>query len=291
MPDADRVLFAVLLENALLEKKAQAFEDFFVLAATTLWGQDFEPWRPQGRFGDMKCDGYRISEKAVFQCHAPEQFVASNVVDKIRADFTGARDNFGDDMKKWVFVHNHKDGLPVSAGMLVLELRRGHPNITIENWTPNNLIRQLLKLPDNDLGSLFPTLVRNQNFSDATWDLLEESAKENRAAAPGIDVEPQHQLNGIALDAALDDLDEDDRDVRRRLLGYSRWLEPASKAEVFEKLAVLGHEPEVVESNAGRLHDADLIQITENHYLPLNEEICQQAAESLMDEFLREMEE
>ena len=175
--------------------------------------------------------------------------------------------------------------------MLVLDLREGHPNITIEIWTPDDLIEQLLKLPKSDLGNLFPALISDQNFSKATWEFLEKCTKENRAAAPGIDVEPQHQLNGIALDAALDDLDEDDRDVRRRLLGYSRWLEPASKAEVFEKLAVLGHEPEVVESNAGRLHDADLIQITENHYLPLNEEICQQAAESLMAEFLQELEE
>ena len=72
MPETDRVLFAVMLENALLEKKEQAFEDFFVRAGTTLWGPDFEPWRPQGRLGDMKCDGYLISEKAVFQCYAPE---------------------------------------------------------------------------------------------------------------------------------------------------------------------------------------------------------------------------
>ena len=67
--------------------------------------------------------------------------------------------------------------------------------------------------------------------------------------------------------------------------------EPASKAEVFEKLAVFGHDQGLVETNAQRLHEADLIQITENHYLPLNEEICQQAAESLKAEFLHELEE
>ncbi len=256
-----------------------------------MWGPDFEPWRPQGRLGDMKCDGYRISKKAVFQCHAPEKFDASKVADKIRADFSGARDNFGDKMQKWVFVHNHKDGLPAEAGMLVLELRDGHPNITIESWTPDDLMQQLLKLPESDLGNLFPFLVRGQNFSEATWEILEKSAKENRAAAPGIDVEPEHQLNSVALDAALDNLDEDDRDVRRRLLGYSRWYDPANKAEIFEKLAGFGHEQELVENNARRLHDADLIQITENHYLPVKEEICQQAAESLMAEILHQLDE
>ena len=262
MPGADRVLFAVMLENALLEKKAQAFEDFFVRAGTTMWGQDFEPWRPQGRLGDMKCDGYRISEKAVFQCHAPENFDASKVADKIRADFSGARDKFGDKMRKWVFVHNHKDGLPAKADMLVLELREGHPNITIEIWSPTNLIQQLIKLSDHDLGILFPTLASGQKFSESTWKLLEEAVKENSTAVAGLVVEPQQELNRLTLDDALDNLDEDDRDVRRRVLGYSRWYEPASKAEIFEKLAGVGHEPELVENNAQRLHDADLIQIT-----------------------------
>ena len=83
MPGADRALIVVLLENALLKKNGHAFEDFFVEAGTALWRQDFEPWRPQGRLGDMKCDGYRISEKAVFQCYPPEQFDASKVAGTI----------------------------------------------------------------------------------------------------------------------------------------------------------------------------------------------------------------
>lgn len=73
------------------------------------------------------------------------------------------------------------------------------------------------------------------------------------------------------------------------MLGYSRWYDPANKAYVFEKLAGFGYGRELVENNARRLHDADLIKITENHYLPLNEEICQQAAESLMPEILQEL--
>jgi hypothetical protein len=123
MTEADRALIAVMLENVLLAKTEQAFEDFFVQAGTTLWGRDFEPWRPQGRIGDMKCDGYRISEKAVFQCHAPEKFVAASVAKKIRVDFTEARNAFGSKLEKWVFVHNHRDGLPAEAEMLVLNLR------------------------------------------------------------------------------------------------------------------------------------------------------------------------
>jgi len=240
MPEADRVLFVFMLENALLKFKGQAFEDFFVKAGTALWGRDFEPLRAQGRLGDRKCDGYRISDKTVFQCYAPEQFIASKVAGKIQADFAGARDNFGNEMQKWVFVHNQNGGLPAEAGKLVEDLRQGHPTLTIEIWTPDDLIQQLLELSDSDLGYLFPAYVRNQNFSEATRDVLEQFAKKNRAATPGIDAEQQNQSNRLTLDDALDNLDEDDREIRRRILGYARWYDPANKAEIFEKMVGFG---------------------------------------------------
>lgn len=291
MPDAYRILLATMLENALLKKKGQAFEDFFVKAGTTLWGQDFRPWRSQGSVGDMKCDGYLNSEKTVFQCHAPEQFDASKVANKIRADLTGAIKYFGDKLQKWVFVHNHNDGLPAKANMLVLELTEQNPSIAIEIWTPNVLIQKLLKLPIKELGSLFPALVRDQELSDPIWEVMKEEIKKKTVPAIRVDVEPPDRPNRLVLDITLENLDENDREVRRRVLGYSRWYDPASKDQVIQKLALIGHDLELVENNAQRLHDANLIQITENHYLPRNEEICQQAAESLMAEFLQELEE
>ena len=126
--------------------------------------------------------------------------------------------------------------------------------------------------------------------SPSSKALLEEvqdarNSEEYRAGIQNGSEEKQDTLTPM-----LAEFGDIDQEVRRRVLGYSRWYEPASKAEVFEKLAVLGHEPELVENNARRLHEADLIKITENHYLPLNEEICQQAAESLMAEFLQELE-
>ncbi|MCI0563124.1 MAG: hypothetical protein MN733_31990 [Nitrososphaera sp.] len=291
MPDADRVLMAVMLENALLKNKGQAFQDFFFEVGTALWRGDFEPWRPQGRFGDMKCDGYRITEKTVFQCYAPETFVASTVATKIQSDFSGARDNFGKSIRKWVFVHNHRGGFPSTINMLIAKLREEHDNISIETWSPNHLVQLLLELSESELAGLFPTLVKNQSFNDATWEFLDDIVKENKGAAPGTDVEPQVPSNRLSLDDALDALDRVDREVRRRVLGYCRWYDPASKTEIYERLALFGHQEALVQRNAQRLHDAGLIKITENHYLPLNEEVCQQAAESLMDEFLRDLEE
>ena len=47
-------------------------------------------------------------------------------------------------------------------------------------------------------------------------------------------------VNRLALDDTLDDLDEVDREVRRRVLGYSRWYDPADKAKILEKLVPTG---------------------------------------------------
>lgn len=285
---ADRVLLTALLRSALLTHKGQAFEDFFTRCGTILWGQDFEPWRPQGRLGDRKCDGYRASDKTVFQCYAPDHFVASAVASKIREDFVGAHANFGADIRKWVFVHNQDTGIPAEAGQLVVDLRAKHPSIEIEIWAPSNLSQQLLKLPSSDLGNLFPELVRDQRFSAATGDLLQGIIDEEIVEAPRNGAKEQPE-NRFALDETLDNLNDADRDVRQRLLGYARWYDPLQKGKVVGKLGELGHSQELVMNNAQRLHDAGLIKMTENYLIPLNEEVCQQAAESLMAEILLEL--
>ncbi len=121
--------------------------------------------------------------------------------------------------------------------------------------------------------------------------ILLQEVQEARKAEEHLDVIKNGlEENLDLLTTTLTELGEIDKDVRRRVLGYSRWYEPASKDEIFQKLAVFGHERELVAFNARRLQDDGLIQITENHYLPWNEEVCQQAAESLMAEILRELE-
>lgn len=289
MPSADRTIFALLLENALLKHKGQAFEDFFVRAATTLWEADFSPWRSQGSIGDFKCDGYRTSDKTVFQCYAPDNPRASAVSAKIRTDFGGAFIHFGEKMRRWVFVHNQRGGLPATAEMLILELRDSHPEVMFESWTPDYLIQQILNLPDHQLSPLFPHLPAGQELSQATRALLAKLAKSDAAAISG----PQNETNfanRLRLDEVLDDLAATDQDLRRRLLGYSRWYDPAGKAMIDDKLLNLGHTKESVENNALRLHEIGLMQVTENHYLPLDNAICDEAAESLIDEFLSELE-
>ncbi len=289
MSSADRALIFFMLKDALLHHKAQAFEDFFTKAAIVLWGADFEPWKPQGQHGDFKCDGYRVSKQCVFQCHAPEHLVRNKLEKKILDDFEGAREKFGIRMRCWIFVHNQTAGLPPTTNVLLHTLRGQNPRINIETWTPDHFISQLLELPETTLRKLFPHLAQGQTLSEDAVDYLAEVVSKHRAPTPQGDVNERPLLNALPLHESLVHLGDQDRDVRLRLLGYTRWYDPASKTEIKRKLKVLGHSENMVESNARRLHEANLIKITENYYLPLDEELCQQAAETIMAEILQEL--
>jgi hypothetical protein len=289
MSGADRLLLSMMIKFALLDKKGAEFEQFFIAAAIEMWGDDFEPWKPQGRYGDYKCDGYRRSTQTVFQCNAPEKFVARDVEGKIEKDFEGAQAHFGDRMKVWIFVHNQKE-TPANANEILHQLREKYPDIDLRVWTSGHLAKEILGLADAALTNLVPGFSAGQEFSSEINEFLARRFEQSRPPTPTAEAAPVAQTNINALDDAMEELSEKDEEVRRRLLGYSWWLDPATKQEVNGRIATLGHPEELILINAQRLQQAGLIKITENHYLLIDEEVSQQAAEALMDELVQELE-
>lgn len=289
MSGLDRVILSQEVRITLQDKKGAAFEAFFSEAAIAMWADDFEPWKPQGSVGDYKCDGYRVSAGTVFQCHAPEHPDPSRIVAKIEADFEGARQHFGERLKRWIFVHNQKE-IPAKAGALLDELRQKFPDITIGNWTVTHLIHEVMKLPIAALQNLFPQFPLDQELSPEMEEWYAQRLAAMKPRIPSIEMAKEPPPNRNAFESAMDDLGEIDREVRRRLLGYSRWFDPATKAQVHERLVGLGYGEGTIETNAARLQESKLIKITQRHYLPDNLDICQQAADTLVDEFLEELE-
>ncbi|NKL91692.1 hypothetical protein [Rhizobium leguminosarum] len=288
MSGSDRLLLDIMVHSALRDKKGGEFERFFTAAAIELWGDDFEPWKPQGNLGDFKCDGYRISEKTVFQCNAPEQFVAGTVAAKIEKDFEGALEKFGARMERWIFVHNQTE-TPARAANLLHELRQRHPELELKIWTLPHLSREIRALGDAALRNLFRGFSVGHEFSEPMEEFIAGKFGQSRPPLPLEIVTPEPSNHGALYDA-IDRLGDIDREVRRRLLGYSRWFDPATKAEVEQRLQARGYEKDVILANARRLHDENLICITENHYLAVANDICQQAAETLLDELTGELE-
>ncbi len=276
------------MENILLKKKGQGFEDIFSDLAKHTWSENFEIWKPQGSLGDFKCDGYQVPEKTVFQCYGPETPEPSKTAAKIRADFEGAKTHFGNRMAKWVFVYNQRD-LPATCGKLLGELREKNTSIEIYCWCLDDLLSFAMALSPERLSIVCGTGLRGLRFQDATIKAFDELVAEHKRP-PIQDGDSTSPTNQPTLEQALDDIEVQDREVRRRILGYSMWLEPMSKEQAYEIVADLGLEVAAIEPNAERLAQMGLVRVTASHILPINIRVCNEAAETFADEFIGRLE-
>lgn len=135
--------------------RGAAFQDWFVRLAGYAFGADFEEVRPYGRHGDFKCDGRRISTRAVFQCYAPDAMRQADLIAKIDEDFNGALSHWGSGMQEWIFVHNDGRGLPPNAVQHIDALRSAHAPLRIETWSEPELQALAMGLELSALQSLF----------------------------------------------------------------------------------------------------------------------------------------
>ena len=91
------------------EETGDAFQVLFSRLLSKTYPDDFHPTRPWGNVGDRKCDGYRVSTRALYQCYAPSELTLEKAKAKIVADFEGALAHHGEFWDTWVFVHNAVD--------------------------------------------------------------------------------------------------------------------------------------------------------------------------------------
>lgn len=280
---------AILLKNILLEKKGQGFEDFFSEIAKNTWGENFEIWKPQGRLGDFKCDGYQVQEKTVFQCYGPETPDPSKTAAKISTDFQGAKKHFGNAMTKWVFVYGQRE-LPAACGKLLNELRGQNQTIEIRCWCHDDLLRFAMALEPDRLNAICGLGLDGHEFDDAIIEALEPLVLERRKPLKEQGIAEAAVSNEPSLEQALDDIGASDREVRRRILGYCMWLDPMSKERASD--LILEHKLDVaaIEPNLERLVQMGLVRVTASHILPLNKAICGEAAEIYADEFIAKLE-
>lgn len=276
------------IRNTLLETKGQGFEDVFTQSAKLRWGEDFEPWKPQGRYGDFKCDGYLVSGKRVFQCHGPESAEPAKTATKIVNDFEGAKQHFGNRMESWVFVYNHRD-IPAGCGKLLGDLRDANPSITIVAWTQTDVLKHILELGSKQLAILLPGWRKEIGVGDdlrtAMTAMLENEKPANEDVGQEAVLTSQPTLN-----QALSQMSEEDRAIRIRLMGYSKWFDPLGRARASGLLTDKGFAADSIVTNLDRLHQERFLRITREHILPLNHRICQDAADELTDEFIKMLE-
>jgi hypothetical protein len=146
MDELQRSIYVERFRLAFHTKKGSAFQDWFTLLAGHAFGADFEEVRPYGRYGDLKCDGRRISSGSVFQCYAPDVMKEADLITKVDEDFHGALAHWSGNMQEWVFVHNDGRGLPPNAVQRLDELRQTHAPLQIATWSEPELFDLAMNL-------------------------------------------------------------------------------------------------------------------------------------------------
>ena len=90
--------------------------------------------------------------------------------------------------------------------------------------------------------------------------------------------------SGVAM--AIKNIQDEEKLLQMRILGYVNWFAPISKADLANLLQEKGHTVRIVNNVAERLALTGLIADTGNHYLPGNKAVCEQAANTVMSEIL-----
>ncbi|RUX29314.1 hypothetical protein EOA23_13930 [Mesorhizobium sp. M2A.F.Ca.ET.042.01.1.1] len=155
MDELQRSIYVDRFRLAFHTQRGTAFQDWFVRLAGHAFGADFEEVRPYGPYGDLKCDGRRISTQSVFQCYAPDAMREADLIEKVDEDFHGARGHWSDDMQEWVFVHNDGRGLPPNAVQHLNGLRQAHAPLQIATWSEPELLQLAMGLDLSSLQALF----------------------------------------------------------------------------------------------------------------------------------------
>ncbi len=155
MDELQRCFYGLNFANAFLRERGKAFEAFFSKIMSHAFVGDFVPVRPYGAKGDLKCDGYRSSDKAVFQCYAPDTMKITVLLKKMDADFLGAVAHWGKNMRRWTFVHNDGRGLPAEAVRKMAELQEAHPDVVLIEFSEAELRSTTMGLALHQLEDLF----------------------------------------------------------------------------------------------------------------------------------------
>ena len=174
MDKTSRNIYLLQVKYEIAIRTGITFQDFFVQIASQLWGTDFEARRPQGKLGDGKCDGYRVSKKQIFQAYGTRKMQAPALEAKIQEDFDGALKEFGGDMKMWTLVHNDSDGLPRTSHDLIIALRKKHPAMEIEVVGAPQLLSMADDIPEKKWPLLCPNLPSDRDLRRVQFKEIDE---------------------------------------------------------------------------------------------------------------------
>lgn len=119
-----RSYFELRLKHVFADQHADQFQGFFTRLMTLRYAGDFVATVPWGSSGDMKNDGYLVSERKLFAVYAPRALKMAPTKAKAKSDYEGAVQHWSEFFDEWIFVHNTIEGLPAPLLKHLLTLQK-----------------------------------------------------------------------------------------------------------------------------------------------------------------------
>lgn len=258
LDETQRYCYSLNFKNVFLTAKGKAFESFFARVMAYGFPGDFQPVRPYGAQGDLKCDGFRASDGTVFQCYAPDTMKLADILKKIDEDFHGAVAHWGARMHRWEFVHNDVRGLPAEAVQKLHDLQAAHPNIRTSVFGEAEMREVVMSLALHQLGDLFGAVPSQKTLEWLGFaqlaPILKAISRREPPADPPTTAPSASKLENNALSRDAAGLLRQGR-LRERLVEdcLAQWPDPSLGEEVAEGfrsrylgLKAIGHTPDEI---------------------------------------------
>jgi len=194
-------------EIMFLRSKGDAFQTFFERLMSMAYKADFMACRPWGNRGDRKNDGFLKSQRCLFQVYAPDKMKEGKAIEKIKEDFEGAKQYWGEHFDKWVFAHNAIDGLPPHVLKVLLDFEKANKGVTLTPWCFEEFLLVFRKLSLEDLQSWLGFAPSNETkanlgFSDLQI-VLETIAGHSVPATQAVKDVPMGKIEANALSESV----------------------------------------------------------------------------------------
>ncbi|WP_143342114.1 ABC-three component system protein [Deinococcus indicus] len=125
--DVEIQVFTLRLQNQYLRSYGNDYENFVGDILARCYPGDFMP--VSSAAGDNKNDGIIMQTRHLYQCYAPAKFNDTATMNrKIREDYEGAIQHWGEDFDIWKFsfCHPKDDGANKETVKLILDLQKAH---------------------------------------------------------------------------------------------------------------------------------------------------------------------
>lgn len=173
------------IKAKILQSDGQVFENLFV-SIMECYDRTFKAVKPQGKFGDLKNDGFLTSTEEYFQVYAPENIEASirDAISKITEDSKGIVENWKKVKKIYYVVNDKYKGAYPNVHLQLESLRECIKSleelhkIEIELWTAKDVENLFFKLNVDDKAKIVGAAFINYfELEDLDYKLLSETIK------------------------------------------------------------------------------------------------------------------